>query len=831
MAVYADRVRETTTTSGLGAYALNGAVGGFRSFSSAIVSGSTVVYCVEDGTGFEVGEGTLTVGTPNTISRTTVLSSSNNNQLVSWGAGTKNIFLTAAAARTVTTDRANTLTGPLNLPTNGLAVGASQLVTSAGNVGIGTSSPTALLHLSTPTTTDTVIRLDRNNTERASVAGVFDGLLLNGAQVVRLSTGSTERVRIDANGNVGVGTSSPGAAVDVANGAMLRITNDAASLRLRSSTTPTNYGEVAIDSSGTTYFTSQTGNVFLSAMGAAGQVLFRSGGGVERMRIDASGNVGIGTSSPSSKLEVSNGANSNGALKVSTTGTAAGNFASMNFVTGTAVWTAGTEASNGRFFIYSNAASRDQLSFSGGTNSDVTLTTTGTGTFRFNTGSTERLRIDTNGNLGIGTTTPSAQGLSVLKSGATDAGVQVGNGTASTYLTQSADGNFYLYNYGAYGLILGTSGVEKMRLDASGNLGIGTTPAYKLDVDHGGSPVRFRNGTTGYGSIALGGSATATNNYQLASDGSGNFIIYRGNPGAGTERLRVDTNGNLGVGTTAPTNYTGSGYGSIAVNGTTGGILEFQGAGTQAARITGWSNSLAIHTNNVERLRIDSNGNLALGASSTTARLLIQGSGAQETAVVQHGGTNHSIINLNQSDALGTNPSFRPILSLRKGGTTSFNLSVDGSTQGLTYFEAYSATAALVFVTNSVERARIDSSGNVLITGNGGLGYGTGSGGAVTQITSKATGVTLNKPNGTITLNAAALAANTTVSFTLTSSSIAATDVVHVQRVSGGTAGAYNVWCDSVAAGSCVICVRNISAGSLSEAVVLQFVIHKSVAA
>lgn len=813
MAVYADRVRETTTTSGLGAYALNGAVGGFRSFSSAIASGSTVVYCVEDGTGFEVGEGTLTVGTPNTISRTTVLSSSNNNQLVSWGAGTKNIFLTAAAARTVTTDRANTLTGPLNLPANGLTVGTSQLVTSAGNVGMGTSTPAALLHLSTPTTTDTVIRLDRNNTERASVAGVFDGLLLNGAQVVRVSTGSTERVRIDANGNVGIGTSSPAS--------LLHVSGSAASLVLDRTAS-----EPAIDFrvGGT-----QVGQ--LRGVSGGGLRFTDASAGTEWARFSSTGNFGVGTSSPSSKLEVSNGANSNGALKVSATGTAAGNFASMNFVTGTAVWTAGTEASNGRFFIYSNAASRDQLSFSGGANSDVTLTTTGTGTFRFNTGSTERLRIDANGNLGIGTTAPSAQGLSVIKSGATDAGVQVGNGTASTYLTQSADGNFYLYNYGAYGLILGTSGVEKMRLDASGNLGIGTTPAYKLDVDHGGSPVRFRNGTTGYGSIALGGSATATNNYQLASDGSGNLIVYRGNPGSGTERVRIDANGNLGVGSTAPTNYTGSGYGSIAINSTTGGILEFQGAGTQAARITGWSNSLAIHTNNVERLRIDSNGNLALGASSTTARLLIQGSGAQETAVVQHGGANHSIINLNQSDALGTNPSFRPILSLRKGGTTSFNLSVDGSTQGLTYFEAYSATAALVFVTNSVERARIDSSGNVLITGNGGLGYGTGSGGAVTQITSKATGVTLNKPNGTITLNAAALAANTTVSFTLTSSSIAATDVVHVQRVSGGTAGAYNVWCDSVAAGSCVICVRNISAGSLSEAVVLQFVIHKSVAA
>lgn len=441
------------------------------------------------------------------------------------------------------------------------------------------------------------------------------------------------------------------------------------------------------------------------------------------------GNVGIGVAPSSSRLEVSNGANSNGAFKVSATGTAAGNFASMNFVTGTAVWTAGTEASNGRFFIYNNAASRDQLSFSGGANSDVTLTAAGTGTFRFNTGSTERLRIDTNGNLGIGTTTPSAQGLSVLKSGATDAGVQVGNGTASTYLTQSADGNFYLYNYGAYGLIFGTSGVEKMRLDASGNLGLGVTPSAwstgkAVEIGAVGNSIfgpsanevnftqnAFFNAGWKYGSTQTAG------RYQMQGGAHQWFTAPSGTAGAAitfTQAMTLDTNGNLGIRTT-PTNYAGSGYNSIAINGTTGGILEFQGAGTQAARITGWSNSLSIHTNNVERLRVDSSGNLALGATSTSARMLVQGSGAQDTMAVQHAGTNHSIITVNQSDALGTNPSYRPILSLRKGGTTSFNLSADGTTQGITYYEAYSATAAHVFVTNSSEKVRIDSAGNLLV--------------------------------------------------------------------------------------------------------------------
>lgn len=111
----------------------------------------------------------------------------------------------------------------------------------------------------------------------------------------------------------------------------------------------------------------------------------------------------------------------------------------------------------------------------------------------------------------------------------------------------------------------------------------------------------------------------------------------------------------------------------------------------------------------------------------------------------------------------------------------------------------------------------------------GGIGYATGAGGTITQLTNKATGVTLSKACGQITMNAAALAASTTVSFTLTNTAIAATDTIDVHRASGGTAAAYNVWCDSVAAGSCVVCVRNISAGSLSEAVVLNFSICKGV--
>ena len=109
------------------------------------------------------------------------------------------------------------------------------------------------------------------------------------------------------------------------------------------------------------------------------------------------------------------------------------------------------------------------------------------------------------------------------------------------------------------------------------------------------------------------------------------------------------------------------------------------------------------------------------------------------------------------------------------------------------------------------------------------VGYSTGTGGTVTQATNKATGVTLNKRCGQITLNNASLAAATEVSFTLTNSVIAATDVVMICIGSGATAGAYTVQCDAVAAGSCRISVGNMSSGSLSEAIVLNFVVIKSV--
>jgi len=109
------------------------------------------------------------------------------------------------------------------------------------------------------------------------------------------------------------------------------------------------------------------------------------------------------------------------------------------------------------------------------------------------------------------------------------------------------------------------------------------------------------------------------------------------------------------------------------------------------------------------------------------------------------------------------------------------------------------------------------------------IGYAPEAQGAVTQLTSKSTGVTLNKSAGRITMNAASLATGTTVLFTLTNNVLSSKDVLIVNVGSGGTSGAYWPYVANVGAGSAVIGVYNNTAGPLAEAIVLNFaIIHNA---
>jgi hypothetical protein len=109
------------------------------------------------------------------------------------------------------------------------------------------------------------------------------------------------------------------------------------------------------------------------------------------------------------------------------------------------------------------------------------------------------------------------------------------------------------------------------------------------------------------------------------------------------------------------------------------------------------------------------------------------------------------------------------------------------------------------------------------------IGYAASAQGTVTQLTDKSTGVTLNKSAGRITMNNAALAGATAVSFILTNSTISANDTMIVNigsNTTGSALGAYTTYVSYLAAGSALITLRNLTAAtSYSEAVVINFAI------
>src|SRR3990167_1629397 len=100
MAIFGNRAKETNTTTGTGTYSLAGTVTGFQTLVAAAAASSgdavgpwTVYYTVEDGTDWEIGTGVLTDAAPDTLTRASIIESTNSDAAVNWAAGTRNIFI------------------------------------------------------------------------------------------------------------------------------------------------------------------------------------------------------------------------------------------------------------------------------------------------------------------------------------------------------------------------------------------------------------------------------------------------------------------------------------------------------------------------------------------------------------------------------------------------------------------------------------------------------------------------------------------------------------------------------------------------------------------
>jgi hypothetical protein len=228
----------------------------------------------------------------------------------------------------------------------------------------------------------------------------------------------------------------------------------------------------------------------------------------------------------------------------------------------------------------------------------------------------------------------------------------------------------------------------------------------------------------------------------------------------------------------------------------------------------------------IEELTIGSG--LSLTAGQLTATGAVTPAGVSGSVQINDGAGALGAVTDFKWDSANTELDVPGDISLDDGGTFTTTVQTVTATANRTIsFPNATGTVALVAGSNqqvTYNNAGAQAGGNLGYNATTGVfGYVSGTG-TITQATNKATGVTLNSPSGQITLNGAALAANTTVSFTLTNSSITANDILILNHLSAGTAGSYLLNAQA-GAGTASINVRNITAGSLSEAIVIGFAV------
>ena len=177
--VIADRVRETTVTTGTGTIDLGGAVTNFETFTANLSNGDTTYYAIVDNTNnaFEVGLGTFATGSPNTLARTTIIASSNSNSAVTLGTGTKDVFITIPASKLVVEDGSNNV-----------AIGGTVTATAFSGSG---ASLTAL-NVSTDSTPQLGGDLDVNGNDIVTTSNADIDLAPNGTGKVVVKGNSNQ---------------------------------------------------------------------------------------------------------------------------------------------------------------------------------------------------------------------------------------------------------------------------------------------------------------------------------------------------------------------------------------------------------------------------------------------------------------------------------------------------------------------------------------------------------------------------------------------------------------------------------------------------------------
>jgi hypothetical protein len=431
---------------------------------------------------------------------------------------------------------------------------------------------------------------------------------------------------------------------------------------------------------GGTTFNAIKMNVTDSASASASKLVTLQTNGTEHFSVTKggqgyfSGNLGVGTASPGAKLTVSGVSEG---LRL---------------------------ADSAPYMSFYNAAQSIRLGYIQHTGFSLALYNVLPGDLEFATNNTERMRITSAGAVGIGTGQPRGN-LSIGTINSTSS-------TTQTFHMGYTPGDFYGWRLtstntpsvsaaGTFNIQRGTSAawVDAVTITDGGNVGIGTSsPEAKLTVAGTAGAV------TGAGLAVLENSTG--NSARLRIIQNAGFVTYDatystgGNQqvwsNAGTERMRLTEAGNLGIGITAPVSY--ANYGNLTVNGTNGGTFTLRNsANTNSSEMAAnasevylksvGSTPLWFGTDNNERMRIDTSGNVGIGTNSI--------------AYTTSGRT-----------TVYTNGTSSSLLGLGVGGTEAGYVGAFSSTA--LEIAAAGASRSMVLTTNGAERARITTSGEFM---------------------------------------------------------------------------------------------------------------------
>jgi hypothetical protein len=501
---------------------------------------------------------------------------------------------------------------------------------ATGNVGIGTGVPNAPLTVNNQADNSTVAVLHAGGgtPNRGLKVSTFTnvnqnaGVLLDaqttiGGATLAFANAGTERMRITAAGDVGIGTAAPTARLDI----------DAGNMRFADG-----WGPVWGASPNQPYISGSKASNFIN-FGVNGS---------ERMRITTAGDVGIGTSAPVGRLDVAttSAALNNGIFFVTPDASGANNGARLGL----------------RYAANSTVRASLGLVFEDLLNNFNAYMTFSTGTSA--TPNVERMRITAAGDVGFGTATPTNFGagyINVTAFASNAAVFEARSGLGPTLRVQADNLLGFIDMNSNHPLVFRTNALERMRISAAGDIGIGVSPSGNYTIQGASNfNTGFKGANFGGASVGSSGSGYPLVGYNVRFSATGdtytynasdfaNAIAFRsgqfqffnaasGTAGAAlafTQAMTLDTNGDLALGATGSATFrlhlaSGSANKLRLFNSVgSGNMIDFVDQVWQS-QIEGSAGNLVFRTGGTaERMRIDINGNVGIGTNSPNAASII----------------------------------------------------------------------------------------------------------------------------------------------------------------------------------------------------------------